>query len=79
MVTLRRDGPPDPVQFFRDDLIQIKSDFANLVHKVQYGKMTGDKPSILAVLSCRRVANVNFVTRLTVAVATTVAKMSPDS
>jgi hypothetical protein len=36
MVTLRRAGRFDPVQFFRVDLIQIKSISANLAQGDQY-------------------------------------------
>jgi hypothetical protein len=49
IVTLRRGGSFDPVQFFRDVLIRINPISANLVKDDQYWADDGGKPSIMPI------------------------------
>jgi len=77
IVTLRRAGRFDPVQFFRVDLIQIKSISANLAQGDQYWADDGQKPSIMPAIIGSACAETScFDVRRFVAFATIVAKMS---
>jgi hypothetical protein len=77
IVTLRRAGAFDPVQFFRGVLIRINSISANLAQSDQYWADDGEKPSIMRALSRRRATKRNVSMRVEIcSSATIVAKMS---
>jgi hypothetical protein len=77
IVTLRRAGRFDPVQFFRVDLIQIKSISANLAQGDQCWADDGQKPSIMpAIIGSAGAETSCFDACGFFALATIVAKMS---